>query len=523
MNGAHRDNPPSAEHSPVRCRRGIVLILVLVVVAMLALAGYAFSDLMLTEYEAAHLSGSHMQSQALAESGIDFARVFLLNDLETRYQQGGTYDNPELFRGMLVVDDEDPDLCGRFTLVAPRVEEGALGGIRYGLENESSRLNLNALVIADMQAEEGGRQLLMGLPGMTEDVADAIMDWLDEDDDVREIGAEVDYYSGLDPPYAPRNGPLETVEELLLVRGVTPELLFGLDTNRNGMVDPHEAGWAAPPVDTETQGAMDRGWSAYLTLYSQERNADAQGQPRIYLNQEDMQQLHAELSAVFPAEWANFIVAYRQNGPSQSESETVSPTAGTLDLTKSGRFNLTQVLDLVEKKTRVVFQGDEKASTLKSPFANDPIAMSFYMPLLMDKATVNNAPTIPGRVNINQATRVVLSGIPGIDDEVVNQILSLRSAEPEMNNLNRRHETWLLTEAVVTLDEMRALVPFVTAGGDVYRTQVVGYFDGGHAATRAEVILDATSPRPRVLLWRDISHLGRGYALETLGVGVAEE
>ncbi len=39
---------------------------------------------------------------------------------------------------------------------------------------------------------------------------------------------------GLDPPYAPRNGPMETIEELLLVRGVTPELLFGVDANHNG-------------------------------------------------------------------------------------------------------------------------------------------------------------------------------------------------------------------------------------------------------------------------------------------------
>ena len=35
----------------------------------------------------------------------------------------------------------------------------------------------------------------------------------------------------------PKNGPLETVEELLLVRGVTPQLLFGADINRNGQLD----------------------------------------------------------------------------------------------------------------------------------------------------------------------------------------------------------------------------------------------------------------------------------------------
>ena len=58
---------------------------------------------------------------------------------------------------------------------------------------------------------------LMAMPGMTDDVADAILDWIDEDDEPREYGAEWDYYAQLQPPYKPKNGPLDTVEELLLV------------------------------------------------------------------------------------------------------------------------------------------------------------------------------------------------------------------------------------------------------------------------------------------------------------------
>jgi general secretion pathway protein K len=44
-------------------------------------------------------------------------------------------------------------------------------------------------------------------------------DWLDEDDGVRNDGAEDEYYESLDPPYRPRNGDLESVEEILLIRG----------------------------------------------------------------------------------------------------------------------------------------------------------------------------------------------------------------------------------------------------------------------------------------------------------------
>ena len=86
-----------------------------------------------------------------------------------------------------------------------------------------------------------GRDLLMALPGMTYEIADAMLDWIDEDDEIREYGAEVDYYSSLDPPYAPKNGPLESVEELLLVRDVTAQLFFGSDANRNGNIEQKES------------------------------------------------------------------------------------------------------------------------------------------------------------------------------------------------------------------------------------------------------------------------------------------
>src|SRR5690606_37078893 len=138
-------------------------------------------------------------------------------------------------------------------------------------------------------------------------------DWLDADDEPRPLGAEIDYYSGLSPAYACKNGPLETVEELLLVRGVTPRLLFGMDVNRNGMIDPHEQLDGEEQVEV-VEGA-ERGWSAFLALYSLENNLRPDGQPRVYLNQNDMAKLHEELSSVLPADWATFIVAYRQNGP----------------------------------------------------------------------------------------------------------------------------------------------------------------------------------------------------------------
>jgi hypothetical protein len=107
-------------------------------------------------------------------------------------------------------------------------------------------------------------------------------------------------------------------------------------------------------------------------------------------------------------------------------------------------------------------------------------------------------------------------------EELADQIIEQRTAVTEENAAARGNETWLLAEAVVDLDQMKALTPFVCGGGDVFRCQIVGYFQGGGPSSRAEIVFDATGTEPRELFWRDISHLGRGYALETLGVDLLE-
>lgn len=499
-------------------RTGMVLVIVLVVVVVLALSCYTFSQLMVTHRDAARINGMQLQTRALVDSGTDSVRMFLAQPEATQQEAGGVYDNAQRFRGMVVLQDDDSNFRGNFTIIAPKLDaDDNLSGVRYGLEDESARLNLNALLFIDKQVPNSGRELLMGLPGMTEDTADAILDALDEDDEPREYGCERDYYSGLSPPYAPPNDQFTTVEQLLLVRGVTPELLFGRDQNRNGFIDPHEMD-ASSSSSAPSDGSLDRGWSAYLTLYSQERQLSSQGQACVNLNQPDLTVLSEQLNAVFPAEWTTFILAYRLNGPYTGQNAGQQNVTGELDLTKQPKRTLNQVLDLIDAKVQVTFMGDSQATLIASPFTSDLVAMNVYMPLLMDNACTSDAKTIPGRINVNQSPRVLLQKIPGMSEEILTEILSRRSPESQPDKPIRRSETWLLAEGIVTLTEMRALTPFLCGGGDVYRAQVVGYYQGGQAASRAEVVFSATEATPRIVLWRDLSHLGRGYALETLGI-----
>ena len=501
----------------------MILILVLIVIVLLSLGAYAFTDLMLAHHEATLLTGRQVQARALVDSGVEVVRLFLAQPDEQRLEAGGAFDNPNSFRGITLIPDDNPNDRGSFSVIAPMLDsDGNLNGTRYGLEDESTRLNLNTLLHAEKLIPGSGRTLLMALPGMTEDVADAILDWIDTDEEPRELGCEIEYYSGLDPGYAPKNGPLATVEELLLVRGVTPELLFGADVNRNGQLDSHESFDPDSALASSDDPAAVRGWSAYLTLYGLEWNTNPDGNPRIYLNEPDLNKLKEQLEAVFSPEWVTFIIAYRQAGP--STSGTPAETAGgALNMDLKAKTPIGQVLDLVGAQVRYTFAGDMQSTVIASPFGSELGAMNVYMPLLMDHVTVNPAGTIPGRININQASRTVLLGIPGMQPEIVDQIIMRRDVAPTSDKPNRRHETWLLQEGVVTLEEMKTMLPFITAGGDVYRCQIVGYFQGGQAASRAEVVFDATYTLPRILFWRDISHLGRGYALETLGVDYTEQ
>jgi len=130
--------------------------------------------------------------------------------------------------------------------------------------DEAGKLNINTVT----------KEQLLWLPYMTEEIADAIIDWRDENDTPEPYGTEGDYYLNMPIPYLIRNGPYRTIRELLLVEGVTPELFYGEDTNSNGRLDYNENdGDLRPPLDNG-DNILDLGWINYLTCYSYDDNTD---------------------------------------------------------------------------------------------------------------------------------------------------------------------------------------------------------------------------------------------------------
>ena len=128
----------------------------------------------------------------------------------------------------------------------------------FGVIDECAKININTAPF----------EVLELLPTITPEFAAAIVDWRDEDDDVTENGAEALMYSLQSLPYGCKNAPFETVEELRLVYGATVEMLYGEDTNLNGVLDPSENdGMQTPPLDNQ-DGILNFGILEHVTIYS---------------------------------------------------------------------------------------------------------------------------------------------------------------------------------------------------------------------------------------------------------------
>ncbi len=523
---AHRKGPGGS------ARSGMVVFIVMVVVVMLSLAGLSFVNNMSVENQAVHLYGDQLQAEQLVASGVEMLKAFCSLPPEQRQLAGGWYDNQSQFRNVLVLDAASGDHRGRFRIVSPRLEQGQVVGLRYGVECESAKLNLGALLQWDQARPGAAREALLQLSGMTESMADAILDWIDPDAQRRQFGAEADYYSGLGVPYGPRNALPTSLDELLLVRDVSRQLLFGdlaaVGYSSGSSSDSIGAPALASQAGTRRLGQTQAPWVTMLTVYSAERNIARDGSPRIDLNQNDLGELHSQLQGLFDRSQADFVVAYRQFGPYAGGGESSSPRYGfrrarrlgtgpeedeaasqvvsrvQLDLSLPARYRIESVIDLIGTRVRLRDRSGRPSAVLESPFGADRQQMQQYLPKLLDRTTTTPSKVLPGRININLAPLDVLRAIPGAGDSIAQRILTARGSSTDTTDSGRQTPAWLLTEGVVDLQQMRDLLPYITTGGDVFRARVEGFFDDGGPVARAEVVIDGTASPPRQLYRKDM-------------------
>jgi type II secretory pathway component PulK len=511
-------------------RSGVVLLGVLIVIVILSLIAYQFSDRMAAEYNAASNAHRNTQVRAFAASGIYYAAAVLSNPDNANLISNGIYDN-EMFKDVALADGENLHAAGRFTLVAPAdpTDNGG-SAFRAGVTDESGKININAMMKIDPSGQTL-QDMLTKLPNMTPEIAASIVYWVDSSATPREGAADSGYYQGLNPPYACKNGPLDSLDELLLVQGVTRELLYGSDLNHNNLPDANE---------TSTSGsAIDRGWSAFLTVSSRESNRNAQGQPLVYLNDTDLSTLYQNLETLANDDVAKFVVMYRQYGASTStgksqsvlgsiasllggsSQKTTSTTssntvAGTLDsftpdFTKNGSRQIATLYDLIGTQVSIAGKGKAPTVVYSSPF-NDPSALVALFQACWLGTTTSQDPELPARINILTAPPEVLAALPVLTDGNVQTILSVR---PSLSSADIQTDTyktpaWLIAAASVTPQTLSSLDKYVTVRSSVYSVQSIGYFDNKQGPTaRVEAIIDTTFGRPRIVYWRDWTELGK--------------
>lgn len=201
--------------SSVLGEKGIALIMVLWVMAILSVVALEFSFAMRTEITVTKNHKEDLQRYTMAEGGVQRAITELIYKHDARLQQ---------VKKTLALEEIPPEqqewiADGRsYTLPFDQ------GTCEVRIMNEAGKININ--IVSEPLLRKVIGQL--ALEGETKDVVvDSILDWRDPNDFYRANGAENDYYLSLEEPYYCKNGNLDSVEELLLVKGVTPDLYHG--------------------------------------------------------------------------------------------------------------------------------------------------------------------------------------------------------------------------------------------------------------------------------------------------------
>jgi len=201
----------------IRNQDGIALLLVMWVLAILMVVVLSVSYMTKVESKSTIAYKEGVEEKFLAEAGIERAAE------EVMYRRAN----------LNVPLEEGKDTNVWKTDGTPVTFPLETGTCLVRIIDESGKININKVPDIILKG------LLTSLGVKDEDadvIVDSVEDWRDADDLTRLNGAESDYYMSLPVPYKAKNADIESVEELLLIKGITPELLYG-SGNKPGLAD----------------------------------------------------------------------------------------------------------------------------------------------------------------------------------------------------------------------------------------------------------------------------------------------
>jgi general secretion pathway protein K len=208
--------------------RGIALVIALLTLVLLTVIVVEFSYEMQVEASLVQNQMDEVQAYLAAKSAIATGLAYLSADI-LDHQAAGPYDS---FSDIWYAECH-PNGPDQFSPGFYQASPDGNSEFLLDIEDEWGKIPLNALVPLDGSTEPNefilnALRQLFSFVYDADGPADAIVDWMDlDDEDYGAGGAENQYYSALETPYSCKNGPMDNIEELLMVRGITPDIYFG--------------------------------------------------------------------------------------------------------------------------------------------------------------------------------------------------------------------------------------------------------------------------------------------------------
>ncbi|MBX7134919.1 MAG: general secretion pathway protein GspK [Fimbriimonadaceae bacterium] len=244
-----------------RQRGGVMILTIVVLAAVMAVLAAALATEN-TEFRAAARRIDRLKARVAAESGIQYALAALQTEITAPVMQTDAW----------------------FTLGNNADERFTVGSTSFRMQvvDAASLISLNTATETQLQNL-----------GLTTEQVDSLLDWREEGQTPRAEGGKDDYYATLANPYIAKLRRLDSLDELLLIKGFTAQSLL------------------QNPEESSSTGAVARPLYVLATVDSFSPNSGANGQAKQNINAANQQQL---TQAGIPQQLAAAIIAQRQGG-----------------------------------------------------------------------------------------------------------------------------------------------------------------------------------------------------------------
>jgi len=210
-------------------KRGMALLLTITITTILVAATLELNREVRATVMATATTRDRFTLSHIAESGIQVGMIILAKDRKSSATDSIQEDWADPDKISEVLQDivfEKGSLALKISDELGKIQVNALVDKFPGGHNfNEAQLNIWDNIVRPIVSKDEKSDL-----NATTNIINSIKDWMDSEDDdaiTGMNGAESDYYESLDPPYSCRNGPIPSAKELLMIKGVTPEMLYG--------------------------------------------------------------------------------------------------------------------------------------------------------------------------------------------------------------------------------------------------------------------------------------------------------